>query len=231
MNSTARYAVFSEKFSQIRDKGTLFEGMTVQFLSVPVMTMTQPQFSDRVLDLIQKARIVSFSTWHDTHSAEAIQRFQAADDERRYLTDEDLQQITAIAPDSSELMSIVQLLRDRVTEIVDEARAGVLESFPDITEPGGGLYPAERASACWRDFWHFLRCITYGIAGHRADYTSPEGLHYMQLLYQELQVPLDAMVVGLEGIKSASLKRIESKEPETLAPYFDQLIEQLKQFR
>ena len=27
----------------------------------------------------------------------------------------------------------------------------------------------------------------------------------MQLLYQELQVPLDAMIVGLEGIKAASL--------------------------
>ena len=95
---------------------------------------------------------------------------------------------------------------------------------------GGGLYPSVRADACWRDFWHFLRCITYAIAGQRADYLSESGLEYMNLLYQELQVPLDAMVVGLEGIKMACLSRVESDRRSEIAPYFDCLIEQLKQF-
>lgn len=193
--------------------------------------MTKSQLSDKVQELIQKARIVSFATWHDTHPTAAIQLFQAADDQGRYLTDEDLQEIQQITPLTIVPMSAVQQLRDRVSEIVDEARAGVLQTFPDITQPGGGLYPAARADACWRDFWHFLRCITYGIAGQHTDYTSAEGLHYMQLLYQELQVPLDAMVVGLEGIKTASLQRMEAKQHAILAPYFDQLIEQLKSFR
>ncbi|MEO1147977.1 MAG: phycobilisome protein, partial [Cyanobacteria bacterium J06638_22] len=136
-----------------------------------------------------------------------------------------------LAPATATLMPVGQLLRDRVSDIVDEARSQVLEAFPTITQPGGGLYPAERASACWRDFWHFLRCITYGIVGQHTDYTSPEGLHYMQLLYQELQVPLDAMVVGLEGVKAASLKRISADQQDQLAPYFDHLIQQLNQFR
>jgi hypothetical protein len=186
--------------------------------------MTKPQLSEKVLELIQKARIVSFATWQDTHSVEAIAQFQAADDEARYLTDADLQQVApAIAV-------VVQQLRDQVVEIVNESRAKVLATFPNITQPGGGLYPAERADACWRDFWHFLRCITYGIAGQHTDYTSSEGLRSMNLLYQELKVPLDAMVIGLEGIKTASLSRIESQNQTSLAPYFDHLIEQLKQF-
>ncbi|MBW4470580.1 MAG: phycobilisome protein [Stenomitos rutilans HA7619-LM2] len=192
--------------------------------------MTQPQISEKVRELIQKARIVSFATWHHTHPTGAIQRFQAADDEGRYLTDEDVKQIQQLAPTTIALASLAQQLRDRVSEIVDEARDQVLQTFPTITQPGGGLYPAERANACWRDFWHFLRCITYGIAGQHVDYTSPEGLHYMQLLYQELQVPLDAMVVGLEGIKTASLKRVEPDQQAILSPYFDHLIERLKQF-
>ena len=193
--------------------------------------MTQPQLSEKVRELIQKARIVSFATWQNTHPTEAIQLFQAADDEGRYLTDEDLHQIGQLVPANTALIPLSHKLGDRVQEIVDEARTHVLARFPHIIQPGGGLYPSARADACWRDFWHFLRCITYGIAGQHTDYTSTAGLHYMQLLYQELQVPLDAMVVGLEGIKTASLKRVEPDLQPIVAPYFDHLIEQLKQFR
>jgi hypothetical protein len=192
--------------------------------------MTKPQLSEKVRELIQKARIVSFASWQETHPAEAIQRFQSADDQGRYLTDEDLQQIQALVPTKTEWILLVQMLRDRVSEIVNEARAQVLSTFPEITQPGGGLYPSQRVDACWRDFWHFLRCITYGIAGQHTDYTNSEGLKHLQLLYQELQVPLDAMVVGLEGIKIASLKRIEPLQQNEVAPYFDHLIEQLSQF-
>jgi hypothetical protein len=193
--------------------------------------MAQPQLSAEIIALIQKARIVSFATWLDSHPAAVIQTFQKADDDRLYFTDTELQQIAAAVPDRAQFMAVVALLRDSVVDIVNEARAGVLAAFPNIMEPGGGLHPIERADACWRDFWHFLRCITYGIAGQRTDYMSTEGLQYMNLLYEELHVPLDAMVVGLEGIKTASLKRINPDQQELLATYFDQLIDRLKQFQ
>ena len=210
------------------------DSLTLPIVKTPLRekcpkSMTKPQISEKVQELIQKSRIISFADWRDTHSADAIARLQSADNAGRYLTDEDLQSIQQQVP-LTPFIPVVQQLRDRATEIVDEARTQLLTTFPSITQPGGGLYPADRAEACWRDFWHFLRCITYGIAGQRTDYTSPEGLHYMNLLYQELQVPLEAMVVGLEGIKAASLKRVEPEQRATLAPYFDHLIEQLKQF-
>jgi len=125
--------------------------------------MSQFQLSDKVRELIRKSRIVSFVNLQDAYPIEVIQYLQAADDQSRYLTDADLQQIQGLAPELAKFVPIVQLLRDRVNDIVDEARAEVLQSFPKITQEGGGLYPAERANACWRDFWHFLRCITYGI--------------------------------------------------------------------
>ena len=191
-----------------------------------------PQLSEKVLDLVRKARIVSFATWHDQYSDEVIQRFQTADDERRYLTDDDIQVLrTASGDDAGALIDVAQLLGDRASDIVDEGRAVVLSTFPTITQPGGGLYPSARAEACWRDFWQFLRCITYGIAGQRVDYTSAEGFHYMNLLYQELQVPLDAMVMGLEGVKAASLSRVDEALRPQLGSYFDQLIDQLRQFK
>lgn len=187
--------------------------------------------SEAVKQLIVKARIVSFAAWAETHPAAAIAIFQRADDDRQYLTDDELATVAQIAPDYASLMPVAQILRDQVADIVDEARSGVLSQFPGILEPSGGLYPPERAQACWRDFWQFLRCITYGIAGQHTQYTSDPGLHYMRQLYQELEVPLDAMVVGLEGIKTASLKRIDSVPPEILLPYFDHLIAKLNEFR
>ncbi|NCJ06091.1 phycobilisome protein [Synechococcales cyanobacterium C] len=193
--------------------------------------MTQLPLSEKARTLIPKARIVSFVTWQDTHPPELLQRFQAADDEGRYLSDADGEAIQALAAETGTWLPVVKQLRDRAPDIVAKARAQVLAQFPNITEPGGGLYPPERADACWRDFWHFLRCITYGIAGQHTDYTSPAGLQAMEELYQELQVPLEAMVMGLEAIKTASLEEMEAQSQSALSPYFDHLIAQLRQFR
>ncbi len=193
------------------------------------------QLSQKVKDLIAKARIMGFVHWQGRVPDEAIAPFQAADDEGRYLTDAELQHLRSLLPPSSgeqfSSIDLAQQLRDCASEIVDEAREQVLTTYPDIVKPGGGLYPSVRAEACWRDFWHFLRCITYGIAAAQGDYTSREGLGYMQQLYQELQVPLDAMVLGLEGIKTASLRRLPDSQHEPLAPYFDHLIERLRAFQ
>ncbi len=201
--------------------------MSVAASQAQIMT----QLSETVKELIAKARIVSFKDWESSHPPEAIAIFQAADNRGNYLTDEDLQQIQELAPEMASLIPIAKLLRDRAPQIVDSAREQVLQQFPGITETGGELYPPERAQACWRDFWHFLRCITYGIAGQRTDYTSPEGLTHMQQLYQELKVPLEAMIFGLKNIKTASQREIEPELNSKLNPYFEHLITQLRQFQ
>ncbi|MEM9806961.1 MAG: phycobilisome protein [Cyanobacteria bacterium P01_D01_bin.56] len=186
-----------------------------------------PSLSPHIKALIAKARIVSFAGWHEQFGEAAIAALQAADDERVYLNDELLETLPA-GP-------IARSLRDHASPIVDTARARVLSQFPGITEPGGGLYPAFRAEACWRDFWHFLRCITYGIAAQRTDYTSAIGLAHMEQLYRELQVPLDAMVFGLTSLKSVSQEQLAAVDvhisQEQLFPYFDHLIDALSQFK
>lgn len=197
--------------------------------------------SDRAKQLIPKARIISFDTWHAIPS-DIIASFQSADDEKRYLTDDELASLkklnnASLSSTSSALSSaglsaseVVSTLRDQAAEIVDEARAVVLTTFPKILEPGGGLYPPMRAEACWRDFWQFLRCITYGIAAQQHHYTSTAGLEAMEQLYEELQVPLPAMVTGLIGVKRASLKRFPVETYPALSPYFDHLIARLSTF-
>jgi Phycobilisome protein len=187
--------------------------------------------SEQVMMLISKSRIMDFQAWSGDHSPETIAMFQAADDAKLYLNDQQLEVLMQLDPKRGAALNTVGLLRDRAAQIIDEARTGVLLAFPEILEPGGGLYPSERAKACWNDFWQFLRCITYGIAGSEPNYTSALGLHHMELLYRELSVPLDAMIVGLKGIKKASLNQSSSEQQVNLAPYFDHLIEQLEGFR
>jgi allophycocyanin-B len=183
------------------------------------------QLSERAKELIPKARIVSFAVWSELYPEETIDRLQKADDEGQYLTDEDL---AALSDSGSE---IAKILRDRADEIVTASREIVLDRFPGITEPGGDLYPAIRARSCWRDFWHFLRCITYGIAGNCPNFLSDEGLHSMNLLYHELQVPLAAMVVGLEALKTESLRQLEANRSDAVEIYFDRLIDRMKEFK
>lgn len=195
------------------------------------------QLSERAKQLIPQARIVNFEGWTEMGDS-AIARLQSADDEKKYLSDQDLEVITAETTRADDAFSaaslnpstVVQQLRDQAADIVDEARAEVLQSFPGILEPGGGLYPPPRAEACWRDFWHFLRCITYGIAGQHPHYTGPAGLAAMEQLYAELAVPLPAMVAGIKGIKKASLSRFPDSSQTALTPYFDHLITRLSGF-
>jgi len=188
------------------------------------------QLSERAKQLIPQARIVSFATWKNLYSEEVIAIFQEADNQSRYLTDEDLERIKNLHPHLSLMLEKARLLRDQAPDIVADARKKVLADFPDITEPGNDLYPPERAEACWRDFWQFLRCITYGIAGNRPQFTSPEGLKNMELLYQELRVPVSAMLCGLEQLKKVSLQHFNSEDRDLLSLSFDHLISGLKTF-
>ncbi|MEZ2230589.1 phycobilisome protein [Microcoleus sp.] len=188
------------------------------------------QLSDRAKELIPKARIVSFAAWNNLYSDEVIAIFQAADNRGQYLTDEDLERIQNLVTDNFLMVEQAKLLREQAPNLVANARAKVLAEFPNIAEPGNDLYPPARAEACWRDFWHFLRSVTYGVAGKNPEFLSQEGLKNMELLYQELGVPVPAMLCGLEQLKTVSLQQFSSEEQDLLGLNFDYLITALKQF-
>ncbi|MEG4323358.1 MULTISPECIES: phycobilisome protein [unclassified Microcoleus] len=188
------------------------------------------QLSEKAKQLIPKARIVSFATWKNLYPDPVIAIFQKADDESRYLTDADLENLKNLLPDSSLMLEEARLLREQAPNFVSKAREKVLADFPNIAEPGNDLYPPERAEACWRDFWHFLRSVSYSIAAKNPEFTSQAGLENMELLYQELRVPVAAMLCGLEQLKTVCLQQFSSQEQDLSGLAFDNLIAGLKQF-
>ncbi|MDJ0692120.1 MAG: hypothetical protein QNJ41_26965 [Xenococcaceae cyanobacterium MO_188.B32] len=67
--------------------------------------------TDKVKELITKSRIVSFASWQEQYSQEVINIFQQADDEGRYLTDEDIEQIVSLAPQLASSTDRAKLLK------------------------------------------------------------------------------------------------------------------------
>lgn len=185
-------------------------------------------WSKSAREAMVQAGVIKADEWPEDYSSGIVQFVRDADAEKRFLTDAELDAIAAqTSPRSG---TIVRCLRDLATDIVTEARTNVLGQFPGITEPGGELYPEVRAESCWRDFWHFLRSTSYGIASENLEFVSAEGTRHMEILYRELNVPLAAMVKGVEALKVASMERLDGDRAGAVAPYFDRLIERLREF-
>ena len=96
-------------------------------------------------------------------------------------------------------------LQSQVSELVDQARADLLKEQPELVQPGGKLFPADRAEACWRDCFHFLRVSIYGAALRRTEITDPNGMHSLAELYALLDVPVPALLLALERLREHSV--------------------------
>ncbi len=96
-------------------------------------------------------------------------------------------------------------LQSQVSELVDQARADLLKEQPELVLPGGKLFPADRAEACWRDCFHFLRVSIYGAALRRTAITDPNGMHSLAELYALLDVPVPALLLALERLRQHSV--------------------------
>ena len=189
----------------------------------------QASLSAQALALIPKARILGLPG-DPRLSAPQRTLFAEADEQRRQLRSDELRHLSDNPRSAARLVDILQ---PEAEALVARARGQLLEEKPELIQPGGGLYPPFRAAACWRDLWQFLRCVLYGAASGIVDFTSPRGVQAMELLYQELHVPLGAMVRGLELLKQHTMALCPIHQPmgDTVAACFDHLIASLQGFQ
>lgn len=115
------------------------------------------------------------------------------------------------------------------TGAISDARRRILLEFPGIDAPGGALYPALRADACWRDLNEFCRVVGYWTSLNLG--FSDTGFDVMKDAYQQLSVPMDALIVGVKEMRDILADGCDEQEVRTcIHQGFDELLRRLAQF-
>lgn len=137
--------------------------------------------------------------------------------------------LSHLNPPHTSLHLAADAIRIHTPSAIQKARAVIIAEFPGIDQPGGGLYPEFRAKACWRDLNEFARVVAYG-AACGTGVLSTRGVEIMKQMYDELQVPLEAMKRGVQVMADEIFKRCEQEEAVHVGAAFAELLEVLETF-
>ena len=170
--------------------------------------------------LVQTAQVQGLSINKDLPQAtRAI--VERADQAQRQLTPDELAAICKFSGiDGSLPGSLIQ----RSDQLVNQARRHLLETQPQLVQPGGALHPQDRAEACWRDCWNFLRVIIYAVTCNQSRFTNPSGMAALRELYRRMNVPLEGMNIALDQLKELALEGVlRSSDRQLISDCFQHL--------
>ena len=150
---------------------------------------------------------------------------ERADQAQRQLTTDELATICQVSGIDE---SLPGSLIHRSDQLVNQAREHLLETQPHLVQPGGALHPQDRAEACWRDCWNFLRVITYAVASNHSCFTNPSGMAALRELYRRMNVPIEGMNIALAQLKALALERVSrSNDRQLIQDCFQHLQDEL----
>ena len=162
--------------------------------------------------LVQTAQVQGLSL--NPHLPQATRCIlERADQAQRQLTSEELATICqASGIDQSLPSSLIQ----RSDHLVNQARAQLLATQPHLVQLGGALHPQDRAEACWRDCWNFLRVVIYAVACNQSCFTNPSGMAALRELYRRMNVPIEGMNIALGQLKEKTLEGVSRSNDRQL---------------
>ncbi|WP_257929892.1 phycobilisome polypeptide [Synechococcus sp. CC9605] len=174
--------------------------------------------------LVHTAQVQGLSLNQDLPQA-TRRILERADHARRQLSSDEL---TTICQVSGIDGSLADNLINRSDHLVNQARAHLLEAQPHLVQPGGALHPEDRAEACWRDCWNFLRVITYAVACNQSCFTNPSGMAALRELYRRMNVPIEGMNIALDQLKEKALEGVSrSNDRQLIRDCFQHLHDEL----
>ena len=174
--------------------------------------------------LVQTAQVQGLSLNQDLPQA-TRSILERADKAQRQLSSDEL---TTICQVSGIDVSLADNLIQRSDQLVNQARAHLIATQPHLVQPGGALHPEDRAEACWRDCWNFLRVITYAVACNQSCFTNPSGMAALRELYRRMNVPIEGMNIALGQLKEKALEGVSrSNDRQLINDCFQHLRDQL----
>ena len=174
--------------------------------------------------LVQTAQVQGLSLNQDLPQA-TRSIVERADQAQRQLSSDEL---TTICQVSGIDVSLADNLIQRSDQLVNQARSHLIATQPHLVQPGGALHPEDRAEACWRDCWNFLRVITYAVACNQSCFTNPSGMAALRELYRRMNVPIEGMNIALGQLKEKALEGVSrSNDRQLIDDCFQHLRDQL----
>ena len=162
--------------------------------------------------LVQTAQVQGLSLNQDLPQT-TRRILERADQAQRQLTNAELATICqASGIDQSLPGSLIQ----RSDHLVNQARAQLFATQPHLVQPGGALHPQDRAEACWRDCWNFLRVVIYAVACNQNCFTNPSGMAALRELYRRMNVPIEGMNIALGQLKELALEGVSRSNDRQL---------------
>ncbi len=148
-----------------------------------------------------------------------------ADDELRYPSTGELENIKNFLQTGTQRMRIAATLAENEKKIVQQASKQLWQKRPDFIAPGGNAYGERQRALCLRDYGWYLRLITYGVLSGDKEPIEKIGLIGVREMYNSLGVPVPGMVESIRCLKQASLGLLSAEDAAEAAPYFDYIIQ------
>ena len=178
--------------------------------------------------LVQTAQVQGLSLNQDLPQA-TRSIVERADQAQRQLSSDEL---TTICQVSGIDVSLADNLIQRSDQLVNQARAQLLATQPHLVQLGGALHPQDRAEACWRDCWNFLRVVIYAVACNQSCFTNPSGMAALRELYRRMNVPIEGMNIALIQLKKFALEGVSrSNDRQLISDCFQHLRDQLNKLQ
>jgi allophycocyanin-B len=154
-----------------------------------------------------------------------IQVLSRADEELRYPTLGELQNIQSFLQSGSQRIRIATTLAENEDKIVKKASAELWKIHPDYISPGGNAYGQKQRAQCLRDFGWYVRLASYGVLAGDQESIDQIGILGAREMYNSLGVPVNGMADSIRCLKDATLALLSKDDAETTAPYFDFMIQ------
>jgi allophycocyanin-B len=148
-----------------------------------------------------------------------------ADDELRYPTLDELQNIKDFLQTGEQRTRIATILAENEEKIVKKASADLWKIHPDYITPGGNAYGQRQRAQCLRDYGWYLRLVTYGVLAGDSQTIEQIGILGVREMYNSLGVPMPGMADSIRCLKDASLTLLTREDADAAEPYFDYVIQ------